>query len=183
MSFVPRKIRNACALSLCVAAALAGWFSPEEYTNPVNIRFSDVATWNSDVVSFTITNRSQKDFVVMWGKQHFPYGPWQDFDGGMVDSSILPGRGSTNCSARVYSEHRTNRWRIAVCFGVVAADSHVNLGRVSLRRCAASFGWNRVSDWIMPKDVWRYSHGPEMLGNKEVGPAEHGAQVNTFSRW
>jgi hypothetical protein len=176
MTFIrlSRRSRIACAFALVVAAALTGWFWPDKYHNAVRIGFPGAETWNPDVVSFTITNRSMTDFALTLGMQFPPDDAWEELDLMLANPHTLPGRSSTNCSQSVYSGMRTHRWRLAVEFTVRPVDSPILRARWQFFEYAHKVGWVRFGEWLRPTPTRRYAYGPEMLGTRPVAPIQKG---------
>ena len=162
-----RSSKIACAFALVFAAALAAWLWPDGNDNAVNIQFAGAATSDHDLVSFTITNRSKTHFVIKLGTLTFPSnGLWEELDITLANPHLLSGHASVTISDTINPPKRTHRWRLGVGYIVPSADSPFNRARWRLREYVHSLGWERAGQWILPETKWRYTYGPEMIGNK-----------------
>jgi hypothetical protein len=167
-----RRKKIACACALVFAVTLAVWFWPNKYHDALNIEFAGAAAGDSNIVSFTITNRSKTGYALIIVKLTFPSnGHWEELDIRLPNPNVLPGHGSTICSDRVYPLRRTHRWRLAVGYSFMGDDSRISRVRWSLGEHAHKLGWERIGEWVRPREKWRYAYGPEMLGHRPAAPA------------
>ena len=165
-----RKSRIPLAVAFIFAAVLAGLFWPDEYADAVSVEFAGASSGDSNVVAFTITNRSKKEFALKLGTLTFPSnGHWEELDLTLANPHVLPGRSSTKCSDRVFPLRQTHRWRLAVGYTVAVMDSPVYRVRWHLREYVHRAGWERIGEWILPAiPDWRHAYGPEMLGDQPM---------------
>jgi hypothetical protein len=169
-----RQTKIRLAVVLAVAGLIAAfWLRMNQVA--VRVTFAGVASNDSSVVWFTVTNCSTTPLVYFRTAQEHHSNTWVDLeyrDRPSMDAhqfqGTLPGHSATNfkCSVTYLKP-----WRVEVaCSRKRSGPSLMFRIRTRMAQYASRRNWSRLSPWLRPVTKWDYAYGPEMIVNQPVVP-------------
>jgi hypothetical protein len=166
---VTRKTKIRFVLAFILLAVLVTAFWPREDEGEVKITFAGVSPDDSNHVLFTVTNSFKNKVDLLIEPRFQSNSVWQERDGSVVTRlETLHGESATTIDYPIFG---TNRWQMIIDYGDSIEISWTMRTRVTVADYAWRHNWQRLGQWLYPKQKFDAIYGPEMLGNKPVSPA------------
>lgn len=159
-----RKTNIRVALAAIVLGVVVWAFWPGRDEEAMSVTYAGVSTNGSNLVLFTITNRSKAALNCRLWTVERKSGKWSNFEGPIENvTGSFASRSGMTLEWMVTS---TNRWKVYLVYAKPHSTSFIMRTRIALGQRAFNLGWERICLWILPEAKGRYTYGPEMLGNQ-----------------